>query len=256
MKANKVIAATTAALVFLVALGSFALSYNALRDYAVKNGIPGNLAYIWPLLIDFALIVFSLSVVNAYLQSEKTYKQWGLVGIYTLATIGFNIAHAPGNLAAQIVAAVAPVSLFFSFELLMGQLKTGVKGQGLTRNIEQLEQDLNARRSTVQTIDQQIEQRRSTLERLNEQIAEQRRSIKAQNIVQFGDLNAANGARLDGKQLALNALLNFYRSKPNATLSEAGEAIERSKGTVSNYLNELEQAGLIHRNGEGVKVTQ
>ena len=256
MRANKAIALTTAALVFLVALGSFTLSYNALRDYAAHNGIPGHLAYIWPLLIDFALIVFSLSVVNSYLQSESTFKQWGLVGVYTLATIGFNVAHAPGNLAAQIVAAIAPVSLFFSFELLMGQLKTSVKKQGLARNIEQLGQDLNAKRSTVQNVDQQLEQKRSTIERLDEQIAELKRSIKAQNIVQFGDLNAANEARLDGKQLALNALLNFYRSNPNATLGEAGEAIERSKGTVSNYLNELEQAGLIHRNGNGIEVTQ
>jgi DNA-binding transcriptional regulator YiaG len=145
----------TALLVFLVALGSFALSYNALQDMATGNGITGWLSYIWPLLIDFSLIVFSLSVVNAYLQSESTWKQWSLVGIYTVATIGFNVAHAPNNLLAQIVAAIAPVSLFFSFELLMGQLRNSVKKHGITRSIGQLNQRYQA---ALQDFDQLTQQ--------------------------------------------------------------------------------------------------
>jgi len=155
---NRIITAIsniTALLVFLVALGSFALSYNALQDMATGNGITGWLSYIWPLLIDFSLIVFSLSVVNAYLQSESTWKQWSLVGIYTIATIGFNVAHAPNNLLAQIVAAIAPVSLFFSFELLMGQLRNSVKKHGITRSIDQLNQRYQA---ALQDFDQLTQQ--------------------------------------------------------------------------------------------------
>ncbi len=118
-KANKTISITTATLVFLVAIGSFSLSYSALRDVAIQNGIDESLAYIWPLLVDFSMIVFSLSVVNAYLQSETTWKQWGLVGVYTIATVSFNVAHAPHDLQAQVVAAIAPVSLFFSFAICL-----------------------------------------------------------------------------------------------------------------------------------------
>jgi len=296
MRANKAISLTTAGLVFLVALGSFALSYNALRDMAIRNGIEGTLSYVWPLLIDLALIVFSLSVVNSYLQSETTKKQWALVGVYTVATIGFNVAHAPSSFQAQIVAAIAPISLFFSFELLMSQLGNSVKRSSLVQSIEQLEQaleqkrsdfdrtlermrstlrqrfeqersnltaeieqlsnELNGLRSTVQELSQEIEQKRSTSVQLQEEIAELERSKMAAKIVQSDVLNEVSTEKLNSKEQALNALLNFYRSNPHATLNEAGTIIERSKGTVSNYLNELEQAGLIHRNGEGVKVLQ
>lgn len=267
MKANRIISLLTAALVFLVALGSFALSYTALKDLAIRNGINGSLAYIWPLLIDLALIVFSLSVVNSYLQSESTKKQWLLVGGYTIATIGFNIAHAPSNLQAQIVAAIAPVSLFFSFELLMHQLRSGVKRSSLVQSIAQLEQsfeqqrstleaELNNMRSSVQELSQEIEQKRSIVVQLQDEIKELERSKMAVKIVQHDVLNEVNTDKLNAKEQALNVLLNFYRSNPHATLNEAGTVIERSKGTVSNYLNELEQAGLIHRNGEGIEVLQ
>lgn len=170
MKANKAISITTAALVFLVALGSFALSYTALRDMAARNGIDGTLSYIWPLLIDLALIVFSLSVVNSYLQSENTKKQWALVGIYTIATIGFNIAHAPNNLQAQVVAAIAPVSLFFSFELLMSQLRTSVKKHSITQNIEQLSRTVSQKQIEASELDTILAQKSSTVSNLKGEI--------------------------------------------------------------------------------------
>ena len=290
MRPNALIQFSTAFLVLLVAVGSFALSYNALKDVALSNGITGWwLAYVWPFLIDFALIVFSLAIVNAYLQSESTWKQWSLVGIYTMATIGFNIAHAPNDLQARVVAAIAPVSLFFSFEILMGQLRTSAKRSSLVKSLAQLEAHLDQNRSAFEaklermrstlrqrfdhersTLKQTLEQERSALaaeiehlhaeaDQLTKQIEKlqrQKTELTQSTIVQHDVLNAVNAEKLNDKQQALNALLTFYRSNPTATLSEAGEAINRSKGTVSNYLNELEQAGLIHRNGQGVEVLQ
>lgn len=120
--------------------------------------------------------------------------------------------------------------------------------------LQELEATLEQKRSTVQTLDQELEQKRSIIVQLEQEILELKRSKKAAETVQHDVLNAVNAERLNDKQQALNALLNFYRSNPKATLNEAGEAIERSKGTVSNYLNELEQAGLVHRNGQGVEV--
>lgn len=123
---TKSIAWLTSLLVFAVALGSFILSYNALYQVAIDNGINPQLAYIWPLLVDFSLVVFSLAVVTAHLYSESTRKQWLLVAIYTIATVLFNCLHAPDNLLARVIATVPPVSLFFSFELLMMQLKNSM----------------------------------------------------------------------------------------------------------------------------------
>lgn len=56
------------------------------------------------------------------------------------------------------------------------------------------------------------------------------------------------------KQAAIERLLTFYRDNPDASLNDAGQVVNRSKTTVSNYLNELEQDGKIHRNGSGVQV--
>jgi len=292
---HRIISLITALLVAAVALGSFAISYNALYDMAIRNGIVGPLAYVWPLLVDMSMIVFSLSVVNAYLHAETTWRQWGLVIIYTIATIAFNVLHAPSNLQARVIAAIAPVSLFFSFEILMSQLRSGVKrstlfysiGQleheleqkrsnfdtrleqmrlrlrqrfdrersALTTEIEQLQNDRTNKRSIIEKLDEQIEQKRLTIDQLEQEIEQLERSKNAAQIVQYDVLNAVNAEKLDGKQQALNRLLNFYRTNPYATLAEAGREIDRSKGTVSNYLAELEQAGLIHRNGDGIEVT-
>lgn len=127
MNLNKTIAWVTSALVLVVAIISFILSYHALREMAFANGLTGHLSYLWPLLVDLSMIVFSLCVVTAHLYSETVWKQWLLVGLYTITTCGFNWLHAPDTWIAHTVAIVPPVSLFFSFELLMSQLKNGVK---------------------------------------------------------------------------------------------------------------------------------
>ncbi len=161
---NKIIAITTALLVLSIAIISFVLSYSSLRLYALEHGIAPGLSYLWPLLVDLSLVVFSLTVVNQYLQSESAKRQWLLVAIYTMATIAFNALHAPQNIQSVIVFCVAPISLFFSFEVLMSQLKTSISKSNITNNIQHLAvkqqtliQDIDAKYSTIQKLDVQIQ---------------------------------------------------------------------------------------------------
>lgn len=135
---NKFISYATAFLVFLLGIGSFILSYNALYGVALDNGLSQNLSYIWPLLVDFALIVFSLAVVQSNLNNEPAAWRWGMVGFYTVATVAFNVYHAPNNLAAQVVAVVAPISLFLSFETLMSMLKKSVKKKAAVLSLAEI----------------------------------------------------------------------------------------------------------------------
>lgn len=129
---NQTIPKWTGWLVATLAIIAFILSYNALRHVAADYGIPENLSFLWPLLVDFALIVFSMAVLSASLAGQRTVWPWLLVGLFTLATVGFNLIHAPDNATARIVAAVAPVALFLSFETLMGMIKNRVKSQTQT----------------------------------------------------------------------------------------------------------------------------
>lgn len=140
--ANGVISFVTGLLILLIAIGSFALSYNNLHQTALAHGVGPNLAYIWPLLIDFALVVFSLAVVQSNLNNEPAYRRWLMVALYTIATIAFNVYHAPANIAAQIVAVVAPVTLFLSFETLMAMLKNGVIKRNLVLSLAELAQQM------------------------------------------------------------------------------------------------------------------
>lgn len=135
---TKLIAWLTSLLVLIVAIISFTLSYHALYGMAAANGLSGYLPYLWPLLIDFGLVVFSLCVVTAHLYSESTWRQWLLVGLSTIATCTYNYLHAPDNLIAQSIAVIPPVMLFFSFELLMMQLKNSIKRTELTNTATQL----------------------------------------------------------------------------------------------------------------------
>lgn len=132
MNLNKTIAWVTSALVLVVAIISFALSYHALQGVASVNGLNGWLSFIWPLLVDFSLVVFSLCVVSAHLYSETTWKQWVLVSISTGLTVFYNALYAYPEMILPLaqrllIIGLPPVMLFFSFELLMSQLKSSVK---------------------------------------------------------------------------------------------------------------------------------
>ena len=54
----------------------------------------------------------------------------------------------------------------------------------------------------------------------------------------------------------LKAETTFSEDDPKAKVSAVANELNVSRQTVYNYLNELEQAGRISRNGYGVEVTQ
>ena len=67
-------------------------------------------------------------------------------------------------------------------------------------------------------------------------------------------LDAANRARTKSKAQAIEEMIAHFATDPNASYSEVGRAIGRSKATIGAYLDELEAAGHVHRNGNGVEI--
>lgn len=49
-------------------------------------------------------------------------------------------------------------------------------------------------------------------------------------------------------------ILAIYSRKPKATQEEVGQSVGLSRSRVGQYLNALEAAGAIHRNGNGVEI--
>jgi hypothetical protein len=87
------------------------------RGLALDNGAGLKTAWLYPAIIDGAILVFSLSVVQVSLNKERTAYPWVLVGLFTGLSVLLNIVHAEPTLLAQAMAAIPPVALFLSFEL-------------------------------------------------------------------------------------------------------------------------------------------
>jgi len=114
----------TALLVALLALAAFGLSFEALRDLAiVAGGMNRGVAWLFPLLVDGGIVVFSLAALRASLTGSNQGWHLSLVVIVTVFSIALNIAHARAGWLASLMAAVPPLLLFFAFECLMRQLR-------------------------------------------------------------------------------------------------------------------------------------
>ncbi|MBN1220297.1 MAG: DUF2637 domain-containing protein [Anaerolineae bacterium] len=170
----KLISSLAALLVGLLAIGAFTISYTSLRHLANVYGIDPQLTWLWPLLLDFAMIVFSLAVLRANLRDESALYPWLLTGIYAgLATIA-NVLDVTGLGIPQVaiaaaVKALAPVSLVLAFELLMGMIRAELRRSNVINSIKDLTAEAEHDRQAMKM--QQQEQQRE-IERL---IAEQER---------------------------------------------------------------------------------
>lgn len=114
---------TAASGTVLIGAGAFWLSFTALADLAVRSGIGGGQAWIWPLLVDGLIVVATVSVVALDGRRAAGYP-WALLIAGALMSVTANAAHAlvtaeasvPGLLAAT-VAAVPPLVLLASTHL-------------------------------------------------------------------------------------------------------------------------------------------
>jgi hypothetical protein len=112
---------TTAGVAGLAA-GAFLLSYDALHQLARTSHVPAVLSWLWPVIVDGFIVVASLAVLQAVHTERRALYPWLLVLGFSGLSVTFNVLHAPTNLVAQLVAAVPPLALVLSFELLMRQI--------------------------------------------------------------------------------------------------------------------------------------
>jgi hypothetical protein len=118
---DRIQAVTTAGVAGL-AIGAFLLSYDALHQLARTSHLPTPLAWLWPLIVDGFILVASLAVLDAIHTGQRPRYPWALVLAFSTLSVTFNVLHAPHDLVAQLVAAIPPLALVLSFELLMRQI--------------------------------------------------------------------------------------------------------------------------------------
>ena len=131
-KAISAISFVTAALVVLLALGCFILSFEALWHFAERSGaIAVERAWVFPLVIDGSIIVFTVSALRCSIVGESERWPLTLVIISTGFSVLFNIAHAPGGILTALVSAMPPLLLFLAFESLMKQVRSNLRARGM-----------------------------------------------------------------------------------------------------------------------------
>jgi hypothetical protein len=112
----------SAAGVLVLAAAAFTLSYDALHQLALGSRVRPALAWLWPVVIDGTIVVALLTVLAAKRAGMRAAYPWALAGLFSLASVAFNIAHAPDRPVAQLVFAMAPVALVLTTHLLMQQV--------------------------------------------------------------------------------------------------------------------------------------
>lgn len=111
---------------------SFATSYAALYDYALELEFPREFAIAFPLVLDAVIVVLAVTLLLERALGRRTatimgwqftvrLPTWPLImlWVYFGGSVAGNVGHAPALLAAQLVAAVPPVSAALTFHLLL-----------------------------------------------------------------------------------------------------------------------------------------
>lgn len=163
---------------------------------------------------------------------------------------------------------------------LVGSVIVGFRN--LMRRADERQAEIEAQQQTETEIERQHDQaefdlqleikRREAEQRLAAQQAEHaqkldlerqkaaaRLSKTVQKSVQTSvqvDTSITGGQTVDTENQAneLDKLLDIYRDKPKASLRFVGSKLGKSPQTISNWLERLEDDGIIHRNGSGVEI--
>jgi hypothetical protein len=124
------ISALTVTLVAVLGIASFVLSFEALSHFASESGaLNKSHAWLFPLMVDGAIVVFSISALRCSIVGDDTRWSMGLVVLSTAASVIFNIAHAPSGVMPALIGATPPTLLFLCFESLQRQISSSLGGR-------------------------------------------------------------------------------------------------------------------------------
>jgi len=116
------------AVLILIAVFSFAISYNNLHEMAIQMGIPHYLAWFFPLCIDLFLIACSIFILYAEERCpEESREGWIFLITYTVLSIWYNVLHSPPEFWYQVGFAICPISLCVSLHLFIKVVKHEMK---------------------------------------------------------------------------------------------------------------------------------
>jgi hypothetical protein len=222
---------------------SFATSYAALHDYARQLQFSREFAIAFPLVLDAVIVVLAVTLLLERALGRRTITIWGrqvglrlptwpMLGLwlYVAGSVAGNVGHAPPVLAAQVVAAVPPVSAALTFHLLLRLLDRAALLRSIAeayedRAVEEKERAAlrQARRAAIKV---------SAMPQADVRSTEQHLARRAELAEAGGDGNGHVPLSLDGA------------SSPNPPLSNGGHADAREQlGDLRDRVHEALTAG-------------
>lgn len=118
-KSDKRIRNTASVTVLILAISAGVLSYNALRELAIKAGIHPMLAFLFPITLDGLILAGSLLILYFAVRGKRSGYGFFLTALGVVASIAGNVVISPDDLTYQILHATSPVVLFLALESLM-----------------------------------------------------------------------------------------------------------------------------------------
>jgi uncharacterized protein YoxC len=275
---TKTIAWITGTLTLLLTLFSFILSFNALTDLAAKHSV--SIPYLFPLVVEAGVIIFSLNALYRSLHGEHARWQWILIIGSSLIAGTFNVLHAEPDMISRTMAAMPSLFLLLSFESFLNQIKHSVKCSSLVQSIEQLTGELNTKQSEFdalieqkqQELDTLIKSKQSDLDQLNTEadkldnsieqakktLAQLRQEIKQAKSTQSSSIERAKSIKAAQDALTIEQrggeILKILTVEGDIGASALADRLNTSRGTVYSDLKALSEAGQISRNGSGWEV--
>lgn len=237
MNWTKFISWITGLLVAALFVASFILSYNALQGIA-KFGVAPELTWLWPLVIDGAIVVFALVVVYFGLINNNYVVPETLVVVFTIITVLFNAIHAGDDGVSVAVAIMPPIALFLSFKMLMWIIKNAIERAEVNHSLDGLKTQRDKLKTSISNLETRHNNLKDTLGQLRDGIKTKEAELKTldrQPVVIVGT-DADDLRRAPDKRQAIIGQLWTNGIKDKTYLSELTGVSEK---TISRDISEL-----------------
>ncbi len=224
------IAQLTGGLTLTLALFSFILSFNSLRELADEHNV--SIPFLFPFLVEFGVVIFSLNALYRSLNGESARWQWVLIIGSSLLAGAFNVAHAEAILISRLIAAMPSLFLVLSFETFLQQVKYSTKRNEAVRSLATLQQNFAA---------QQV--------KINERLEQMRASLRSR----FASERATSQAELQNLTDEIAKSDTSLRRK-NAELDRLKSAISAQKHVNAEDLQIARQSKLQDRKARALQL--
>lgn len=222
---------TIAGAVALIAAGSFTWSFVALWELAEANSSQAGLGWIWPLITDLSMVIYTAAILVAQVQRRGAKLPIALTIFYALVTTTGNVLHAPATPLGVFVAILPPLSLVFGTEMLRTMGHHIFERAAAVATLAELAQQSDQARAQLAGLLSQKEKAQADLESLKAEIKAGKIQQKAASV---DELNAARAAKIEARRGQVLELLGQDLSR-----KEIAERLGVSVRTVRNDLRRL-----------------